>query len=350
MASLTETSYLARKGVNIFIIFVISFIILRFTWIVAGDLITKYFPKSSPPATCYFGPLPRLNAQNNIASGSALTVSQDAVDVPQIPPSLTVYFISEPQISFKSLEKMKSIAASLGFTSEPRRQSGNLWKFVDSANPLRTLEIDQISGNFHLKYDFSSDVSVFDGKNFSQNGSPVDSTLKFFESAGLLTDELKSGTPQMTYLKLANNTFVPATSLSGADAIAVTINRANIGDFKVFSPDATMGLVSVLFSGSSDPNKKILEANYYFRPVSVQNSATYPAVSLAEAIGQLESGRAIIASIPNPPTKTFNIQTISLGYLDPFPAQPYLQPVLAFSDGKGFVAYVPAVKSDCSKK
>lgn len=347
MASLTETAYFARKGVNIGIVFVIAFIVLRLTWIVAGDLIAKYFPKAPPPATCLLGPLPTVNAANNIATGSALTVVQDAIDTPVVPPSQNVYFILDPQTSFGAIDRMKAEAAKLGFTDSPTRLAGNLWKYVDRSNPLRTLEIDEISGNFHMIYNFSSEMSVFNGKDF---GSPVDTTMKFFDSADLLNLDLKSGTPTVTYLKLSNNTLVPATSLSNADAIAVTINRAHIEQMPVVSPDATLGLVSALISGSSDQNKKILEAKYYYRPVSLENFATYPTVSLSEAISKLENGKAFIASAPSPQTKTFNIQTISLGYLDPFPAQAFLQPTYIFSDGKGFKAYIPAVKQDCIKK
>lgn len=347
MASLTETAYMARKGVNISIILLIVFIILRVTWLVAGDLIAKYFPKAPPPPNCLFGPLPIPNAVNNIASASGLTVSQEAVNLPVIPPSQSVYFIPDATSSFGSLDRMKAQAAKLGFSGSSQRLSGNLWKFVDSANPLKTLEIDQLSGNFHLVYKYSSELSVFDGKDF---GSPVDVAMKFFESAGLLPDDLKNGFPSVTYLKLSNNTLIPATSLSGAQAIAVTLNRTSIGDSPVVSPDATLGLVSVLLSGSSDQNKKILEAKYYYRPISFENFATYPSVTLDQAVDDLRNGKAISANVPTPPTKTFNIQSMSLGYLDPFPAQPYLQPVYIFSDGKGFISYVPAVKQDCPKR
>lgn len=350
MASLTETAYFARKGVNIFIILLIVFIILRITWIITGDLIAKYFPKAPPPPNCLFGPLPAPNAVNNIASVSGLIIAQDAVDLPVIPPSKNVYFLPDATSSFGSLDRMKSQASSLGFSGEPQRLTGNLWKFIDVTNPLKTLEIDQLSGNFHLVYNFASELSVFDGKDFAENGSPVDEALGFFESAGLLTDELKNGQPTLTYLKLENSVLVPATSLSNANAIAVTINRTGIEESSIVSPDATLGLVSVLLSGSPDKNKRILEAKYYYRPISLENYATYPTVSLSEAMETLRNGKAIFASVPTPPTKNFNIQKISLGYLDPFPYQPYLQPVYVFSDGKGYQAYVPAVLKECTQK
>ena len=52
MASLTETAYFARKGVNIAIILLIVFVILRISWLVAGDLIARYFPKAPPHSKC----------------------------------------------------------------------------------------------------------------------------------------------------------------------------------------------------------------------------------------------------------------------------------------------------------
>lgn len=349
MASLTETAYFARKGVNIAIIVFVGIIILRGVLLLTTSIWSQLFPKKLPPATCAFGPLPFPNAQNGVATPSALAVSSEVPDPPTLPATLPVYFIPDPTSSFGSFDKMKSQAQALSFTGDPKRLSGKTWQFTDSDNSLRTLEYDEVSGNFHLLYNFSSDLSLFNDKNFTSIDAVISQVTNLFGQVQNGGDFVKTATPSAVYLKLQNSSLITTTSLSNADAVAVTLNRGDINGAPIVSPNPNKGLISAVVSGSNDQKKKILEANYFLHDVDKENFATYPTITAAAAIDKAKSGRAIFASIPTPAPSTFTIQTITLGYLDPFPVQSYLQPVYVLSDQKGLVEYVPAVRPDCSK-
>lgn len=350
MATLTDTAYLARKGINIGVILLVAGIILRIVLgIIFGFLNPILHPP--PPPNHMFGKLPYPNAQNGLASPSGtLTYTLETADgsLPTIPKVVNVYFLPTPSASFDAFNQMKAQAAKMGFTSDPKKISATQYEFTSSTSPLLTLDIDEISGNFHLQYNYASDLSLFNDKNFPAQDQIVANANSYFDNLGLLSDDLKNGQPAVTFLKLKDSNLIPTTSLSQADAVAISLSRSAVGKIPVVSPSTNQGLVSILFSGSSNQQKQILDVRYFYNPIDQENFGTYPSISAADGLTLLKSGKAIFASLPNPfpAGSAVTIREISLAYLDPYPHQSYLQPVLVFSDQKGFVAYVPAVAPD----
>jgi hypothetical protein len=245
---------------------------------------------------------------------------------------------------------MRKQATGLGFTEVPVRVGPTVWRFSDRDNPRRTLDIDEISGNFRLLYDFVSDQAVFDERNFSSQEAAVAEARGFFEGAGVMAEDFKAGTAAVTFYRFDAGALTPTTALANAEAIGVSLSRTNLetgnkGEkIPVVSPDARRGLLSLILSGSADRKKRILEARYFAAAVDAQNWATYPLIKSAEALALLKSGRAVFASLPAGAISNVSIRKVFLAYLDPYPSQSYLQPVVVFSDEKGFMAYVPAVR------
>lgn len=348
MASLTETAYLARKGINIGAILLVLIIILRVAWNLAVGVRNKYFPPPPPPPTVSFGKLPAPNAQNNIATPSGLTYTLETVDgnLPVLPVSMKVYFMPKQGPNFGSFDKMTSQARKLGFLGTPAKVSPTAWRFADTTNPLRTLDIDELSGNFRLVYNYASDPSLFNEKNFTSVDKVTADAQSFFDGLGLLASDLKAGTPSVAYFRFDAGALTATTALGSADAVGVTLNRADVEKHPVVSPDARQGQVFALLSGASDSKKKVLEARYFYNTIDQENWATYPLVKSSEAFDRLKSGRAVFASLPTPLSTSIALRQVFVAYLDPYPPQTYLQPVLVFLDQKGFVAYVPLVSPD----
>ncbi|MBI3888048.1 hypothetical protein HY310_03200 [Candidatus Microgenomates bacterium] len=311
MSTLTETSFYTRKLINLSLILVAVGVVIRFVILGASGLYDALFPKPPPSATNAFGQLPMPNAQNNIATPTAsLTYSLETADggLPMVPFTIRVYFIPHANSSFGSFENMKSTASNLGFIDTPQRITNTA----------------------------------------STNEAIAGEAQGFFDKAGILPPEFKGGSTIISYYKFDSGALVQTTAIANADAVSVTLNRSNIdsGDKKldkigVVSPDYKQGLVSVLFSGSSDAKKRVLETRFLVSPIDLENWATYTPLSAQEAWVNLQAGKAIYASLPNPMSSTIVIRKVHLAYLDPYPAQSFLQPVLVFSDEKGFVAYVP---------
>lgn len=340
MTTLSETAYFARKGINIGAILLVLIIILRIVFNVAVGLKDKYFPAPPPPATVAFGKLPYPNFSGSLATPSgAVSYTIETVDgnLPTLPTTMKVYFMPKAGPSFGSFEKMKGQAVKLGFTDVPSKTGPTSWRFTDHDNPLRVLDIDEISGSFRLNYNYLSDLALFNEKNFTSVENIISQAQSFFDS---------QGTPSVAYFRLDAGTLVPTTALSNADAVGVTLNRADLEKVPVVSPDARQGLVSILFSSTNDSKRKILEARYFYSPVSGENSATYPLIKATVAFEKLKAEKAIFASLPSPMPNSIAIRQVYLAYFDPYPPQNFLQPVLVFSDQKGFIAYVPVISPE----
>lgn len=346
MATLTETAYLTRKLVNLGVIALVVLIVLKITFGLIVGLWQMIFPPPPPPATVAFGKLPYPSAQNNVATPSGtITYSLETPggELLTMPHTVKVFFMPRPGPSFGSFERMKAQAGKMGFTDVPRKVSSTAWRFSDPSTPLRTLDIDEISDNFRLSYSYQSDLSLFAQRNFSSVESLISQGRSFFDGQGLFSTDLKAAEASVAYFQLDAGALVSATSLSNADAVGVSFNRLAVEELPVVSPDPKQGLVSVLLSGSSDPKKQVLEARYFYTPIDLENFATYPVISAESAYERLKAGMAFYASLPSPVPTAVTIRKVALSYLDPYPPQSYLQPVLVFSDEKGFVAYVPVV-------
>ena len=352
MTTLTETAYITRKAFNIGLILLVVGIILRVILGSATGLWNKLFPPPPPPPTMAFGRLPLPAAQSNIATPSAsISYSLETPDgtLPALPYTLRVYFMPKPSSSFAAFDRMKATAATLGFGDIPTRFSPTAWRFVDKSNPLRTLDIDEVTRNFRLTYNYLSDQALFNEKNFSSTQQVVSEAQSYFQNLGILPPEFQGGQPIVSFYKFDAGALVSTTALANADAIGVTLTRADIdsGDgpakLPVLSPDYRQGLVSVLFSGSRESKKRVLEARFLVSAVDMENFGTYPPISSADAFERLKSGQAIFASLPDNFGNNVTVRKVYPAYLDPYPAQNFLQPVLVFSDEKGFVAYVPLV-------
>ncbi len=341
MASLTEISYYSRKGVNIFIIGIVVIIVGRFLIFGALALKEHFFPTPLPPANNALGTLPYPNFQGSEATPSGLTYTLETVDgtLPVLPRTLTAFALEpEFKVTFGTFDRMKSVASQMGFTSDPQKKEGSTYEFQDPANSQRTLLIDELSGNFEVKYNYSSDLGVFNDKDLSSKEAVIAKARGFFENLGLYTPDLATGSAEVTYMRLSGQNLTKTTSLANSDAVYVDFKRADVNDLPVVYPNAAKGLVSALVV------KDVLEARYYHASVDANSFGTYDPITTKSAFESLKNGQAIFASLPDPLPKSIPIREVHVGYLDPFPPQGFLQPVIVFSDDKDFEAYVPALR------
>jgi len=344
MATLTETAYYSRKAINLLAIVAVGFIILKILWSVGSAIFSALFPPGPPPADTAFNQIPYPSAENGLATPSGtITYKLETVgnELPTIPKTMKVYFMPKAKASFDSSNQIRQIGAKLGFNDSPRLVGKSLWQFVDSENPLRDLKIDQVSFNFHLTYNYAVDQNLFNER--SLNTSDSTTAISALQQAVGIPPDLATGKQVTNYLRLENGKLVSATSLSTADAMSIVFNRPDIDNIKVVSPDPKMGLVSITISPSSNTKKQILDMRYYYSPIQMDSFGTYPLIPSTQAFTQLQKNEALFASLPSPIPETVTIRDVYIAYLDPYPAQNYLQPVLVFTDTKDFTAYVPLV-------
>lgn len=348
MATLTETAYYTRRAINWAILTVITYIILRISWSIIIAVWLLLFPPQPPPPNHLFGKLPAIKFPAPQSSPSAqLTFRLETIEgsVPRASDAAAVYFMPKPSANLLALNRTQDFADRLGFDPTPKQDTKNLYHFDDPDYPLRKLRYDIVTNNFILRYGYEFDTSIFTEKNFPNVDAALAEATSTLQTYGLYVDDLANGTDKVTYLKLVSDTFIPTTSLSQADSVRIDFFRQPVGGIRVFTPYPNEGPVSIVYSGSNNQKKKLLQFAYTFWQIDYETVGTYPLKTSTQAWQELQSGIGFTARYPQTGT-VGTVRQVYLGYYDSFDPQTYLQPIFVFEGDNGFLAYVPAVSSE----
>lgn len=342
--SLTETAFYTRRAINWGILAIIAYILLKIFWSIFVTVFLIFFPPQAPPPNHAFGKLPSLVFPATATPSAKLTFELQTIegDVPPASPSANVYFMPKTAPNLLALNTAEDFATLLQFDPTPIQESKNIYRFNDAAFPLRRLRYDIVSNNFIVRYGFEQDPSIFTEKNLPTPDGVQQLAANDLQQYGLTKDDLTNGTTTTTFLKLNGTTLVPTTSISQADAVRVDFFRAPIGDMKIFTPNPDVASVDIIYSGSTDNKKRILELAYTYWPIDQTTSATYGLITSSQAWQELQSGQGYIARQPTSGTIAV-VRNIYLAYYDSYDPQTYLQPIFVFEGDNGFLGYVPAV-------
>jgi len=347
MTSLTETAYYTRRAVNWIILGIVGYIILRFIFSIIVIIWIAVFPPKPPPPNHAFNKLPALKFPRQSTPSGQLTFQLQTIQgsVPVASSSATVYFMPKAAPNLLALNQAQDFAKSLQFIPTPIQETKNIYRFNDPEFPLRTLRFDIISSNFIVRYAYERDLSIFAEKKLPPGNEAQQETLNVLQRYSLNRDDLNSDAVIVSFYKLTGDHLTPTTSLSQSDAERVDIFRKPIGNIALFTPIPDQGPISIIFSGSSNTKKHIIQFAYTYWPVNYQTTATYPLKTSTLAWTELQQGKGYIARYPTN-TTTAVVRNVYLGYYDSFDAQDYLQPIFVFEGDNGFLGYVPAVTSE----
>lgn len=348
MSSLTETAYYTRRAINWTILGVIGYVLLRIFWSLFVTAYLAIFPPKAAPPNHAFGTLPQLTFPKS-ASPSAQPIFQLQTiegSVPSASPSANVYFMPKKGSNLLALSTAQNFAKRLNFstTPVPEPSNKNIYRFDDSANPLRHLWYDIISSNFVIQYQFQQDPGIFLNSRVPNESEAKSEAKNLLQTYGLYPADFVGGETRVRFYKVAENTLVPVSSQSQADAVRVDFYRPNIASTRIVNGTAGDGPISIVFSGSANSKKRVLSFSYTYWPIEYQTTATYALKTSMQAWEELQSGSAYVLQYPKTPIIT--IRNIYLAYYDSISPQTYLQPVFIFEGDDGFVAYVPAVSPD----
>lgn len=342
--SLTDTAFYTRRAINWAILGVIAYILLRIFWSIFLTIFLIIFPAKAPPPNNAFGKLPSLKFPATATPSARLTFQLQTIegDVPAASASANVYFMPKTAPNLLALNTAQAFATQLQFDPTPIQESKNIYRFNDPEFPLRRLRYDIVSGNFIVRYGFEQDPSIFVEKNLSEPDAIKLEAQNLLQQYDLSKDDLTNGNTTVTFWKLSGITLVPTSSLSQADAVRVDFFRGAIGDMKIFTPNPDEAPVDIIFSGSSNNKKHVLELAYTYWPIDLTTAATYGVITSAQAWQELQNGQGYIARNPTSGNVAV-VRNIYLGYYDSYDPQTYLQPIFVFEGDNGFLAYVPAV-------
>lgn len=347
MASLTEASILARKGVRFGIYLIIFIVVARFAWMGARSIFTQLNPPEPPKATAVFGKIPVLPFPEKQKLTDVVYKLETVQGIlPTFPEILEVYEMPQPQSSIAGLDAAKKKANALRFNSEGRlvvENVPNVYMFRRLGEPA-SFTINIITGVFSISYDIASNPSVIVGVPPAPASAITDANA-LVKQVGL-EEKILTGEPKTELLKIENGRFVTADSLSDAQITKVNLFRKNYGvkgDIPVLTPDYPESNVWFMFAGD---NGEVIAAEYHYFTVDDAKYGTYPLKSAQEAWDELTSGNAYIANSGNRNSNEVIIRKVYLAYYDAGQYTPYFQPIIVFEGDGGFIAYVQAVESE----
>src|SRR3989344_4036906 len=261
MSSLTETAYYTRRAINWTILGVIAYFILRFLWTIFVALWLTVFPPQAPPPNHAFGKLPAIKFPPAATPSGTLTFQLETIDgtVPAASPSAAVYFMPKSSPNLLGLSKTQEFAQKLQFDPNPIQENKNIYRFNDAEEPLRRMRYDIVSRNFIIRYAFERDAALFIEKNFTSSETIQREALNMLQLNNLYPDDLEGGPVIMSFLRLLSAQLVPTTSLSQSDAVRVDFFRKAVGGSPVVTPVADEAHISIIFSGSRNLKKRLLQ-------------------------------------------------------------------------------------------
>jgi len=347
MSSLTETAYYTRRAINWSILAIISYILLRISWGILVIVWLAIFPPKAPPPNHAFGKLPAVKFPA-VASGSGqLQFQIETIEggVPAASASAAVYFMPKLAPNLLGLNQAQEFAKNFQFDPTPIQESKNVYRFNDPTEGLRRLRYDIVSKNFIMRYSYEQDASAFLGRGLPLPEAAKLESINLLQSHDLYPEDIEEGTAQVVFMKLLSNRLIPTSSLSQGDAAKVDFFRRPIGNTKIVTPSPDDAPISLIFSGSSDQRKRLLQFAYTYWPIDYDTTATYPLKSSASAWEELQAGKGYIVRYPAN-SATAVVRSVYLAYYDSFEPQTYLQPIFVFEGDNGFVGYVPAISPE----
>jgi len=347
--SLTQTAYTSRKIIKFGGIGLVG---LFLVWNITIFLV-KIYKKNNPeyiPPTIGYGILPKITFVEKKYEQKNFTFELANDEVPKFEDQSKVYVIYRPNTTFLSLEEDKKTAAGFGFISQPieAESKPGIYKFIDN-NLNKTLTVNVLTGDFELKYPYLTDQLMMNVENLPTKNQAIQIAQDFLSKGDKLTENLKNGDKNVSYWKIQDGIIKAVSSSEEANTVRVDMFRDKINNLKILSSNFDKATVSILISASKSEGRKIIEFSFKDIIFNKESYETYPIKTAQEAMESLKSGNFWPAK--DVQNKDIIIRRIYLAYFEPHILinSNFLQPIYVFEGDDGFVAYVPAIKSEYFK-
>jgi hypothetical protein len=344
MATLTETAYYSRQAIKYGSIAVVILLILRGAFLSFRAYWKKAHPPPPPPPTVAFGKLPKLKfSERNDLPKLSFKLETISGSLPKLSSQAKVFFVPQPSPNLLAWGNTKAWAKQLGFSREPQATDKFVYRFTSETTPSTVLTVNVLTKNFHLSYDWKSDLEILSQGNPPQEKEAISLAKGFLQGASALTADLTQGSAEVIYLKYSEGNLVKALFFSEANFAKVNLFRQNLDNLKILPANPKDANISLILAPTASRNRGIIEVKYTHAPISQANFATYPLKEVNAAWSELTGGKGFIANLGNNPEGKLVIRNAYLAYFDTEEEQNFLQPVIVFEGDNDFYAYVPAV-------
>ncbi|MFH0943356.1 MAG: hypothetical protein V1810_04235 [Candidatus Beckwithbacteria bacterium] len=346
MASLTETAQATRKVIKIGGIGIAIFLVFKLGLFVFDTYIKVVKPAPPPPATVSFGKLPEIEFPEKLHPELTLRLETPTGGTPNLGDMATIYLMPTFRSSFMALDQAKTTAKKMNFNNQPKEITERRYRFEDESFLPSILEMDIINGSFSLKRNWQADPTILSDKQLPGKEQTEIEAKNWLRQIGLLSEELNLARVEINYLTFSAGQYQKAISLSEADFVQADLFRADIEENKVMTQDPQKGVVRIIFSGSTEAEKRIIQAEYNYFPVDLTQSGTYPIKTASQAWRELQTRQGYIASVGENTSGVIAIRKIYLAYFDGDVSNGFLLPIIVFEGDNGFFGYVQAITND----
>ncbi len=346
MTTLTETAKTARKLIRVGGLLVSVFLMIKIGVFVYENFIKVVTPPPPAPPTVSFGKLPQINFPEKLHPELTLRLETPTGGTPNLGDRATVYLMPTFRSHFGALEEANQTAKLMNFKKAPKEITERRFRWEADEFLPSTLEMDIINGSFLLKRNWQADPTILSDKQLPGKEQTAVETKNFLRQIGLMNDELSKAKIEISYLTFSAGQYQQAVSLSEADFVQADLFRSDIEEKKTLTQDPEKGVVRIIFSGSREAQKKVVQAEYNYFPVDVNQSATYPIKSASTAWRELQTRQGYVASVGENLADVVAIRRIYLGFYDNETPQGFLMPIIVFEGDNGFYGYVQAVANE----
>ena len=344
------------------------------------------FPPPTLPANHLYGTLKPINFPPSVTNAKlTYTINTVTGALPDFPERVNVFPIVQPQPNLLDLNKARTKAVNVGFVDgnnnvlPEKALDSTLYQWDEPKDLQRKLIINTLTTDFSLKSNFLSSSAILEAPGALTIDQTVSTVVDFLNHIGFVQSDLDMSkvtnpnqeisyfrTPQL--LAIQNGALVPTSSLSTTQIIRVDLYQKDLEyDLNTGIPELAGGYktikmqIPILYpnppystmsfwvaAGQLSPQVVAAEFAHKNIDTSAAEAATYSIKTATEAFDELKEGKAYIASYTGPNTN-IAIKNAYLTYYVGKNNEPYLMPVIAFTDDNGFFAYVSAVKNEWVK-
>lgn len=340
--SLTQTAYTSRRVIKFGSLGLVIFSLL---WVITTTSIRIYIkshPKHIEP-TLRYGILPKLIFPEKKTESKTFSFELPNDAIPKFNDQTKVYVIYRPNTTFLALAEDTKTAISFGFTEAPIEIKPGIYEFKNNTVLNKNLTVNVLDGDFHITYPYRSDQMLLNSEKMPTKTEAISIASNFLGRGNKLITDLKNGDKQVSFWKIEDGGLKSSTQTE-SNVARVDFFRENLDELNLISSNFGQASVSVLVSGSTVEEKKIIEVNFKDINIDRESYSTYPIKTAQEAIDNLKAGNYWTAIDVN--DKNIIIREMYLAYFEPTTLTNYLQPIYVFKGDNNFVAYIPAIKSE----
>lgn len=366
MATLSQATQATRTILRWIGIAFAAFLVFRII-LLPGTiaLYNKFFPEEPPAPTVAFDKIPRIHFSSaekppsftytiGTTTGTlpptcvldACQSNEDPTKPVNIPDRAQVFRTFSQIANFSSYDRAKQKVSSVGFTSDGTALSNIVYQWRHPKIEGRQITFNIITDEFSI----SASVPPPSSEDPSQQKLPpqreqaIQIATNFMSALSLLSADIDGSKTKTTFLRKQNGKLIKASSLSESELVQVDFYRKPLASLSIVYPNPSRSLISFLITGDQNGHLAIIDGQFSYKYIDMNNPSTYPIKTAMQAFEELKAGKAYISSFPlRSNNQTIVIEKAYLAYYEGNNAEEFIQPVFVFEGQGGFQAVVVAI-------